>query len=184
MDLNANIDAYLAGDRDAYQAVHDAYKDCLWAFLAHRTRSREDTKDVFNWVSFEVSRLLPTLNDSRKLRSWVCAIAERRLKNYYRKRGPGETPIESVGELADRREGPEERVDRLQRLRLLRELMLALPEPQRAIAVAFYLGKVPLKDIAHFQDMPLNTVKSHLRRAKLAIMERMEEGRHARTHVS
>jgi RNA polymerase sigma-70 factor (ECF subfamily) len=50
-----------------------------------------------------------------------------------------------------------------------------LEEPARSIVLAYYLGEVPVKEIAREMEMPENTVKSHLRRARAALRHRLGE---------
>src|SRR5262249_34914995 len=49
-----------------------------------------------------------------------------------------------------------------------------LPEIVRAVFLRFHRDEAELKEIAREMDVPLNTVKSHLRRARLRLAERLE----------
>ena len=173
MDLESLIGAHARGDSRAFEQIHNQYKDALWRYLAHRTRSTEDTKDLFNIVAYEVSRLIVQLEQPKKLRSWVCAIAERRLKHYYhREPKTGET-LDVIEGLAGVDPSPEEHLARRQHLLQVRGSMLKLRDPERTICAQFYLGQVPIKEIALTMEMPVNTVKSHLRRARIALVDRL-----------
>jgi len=41
--------------------------------------------------------------------------------------------------------------------------------------LAYYLGEVPVRDIAREMSMAENTVKSHLRRGRLSLRQRLGE---------
>ena len=169
------IRQYLAGNSEAYDGIHRLYKDCLWRYLAHRTRNDEDTKELFNIVCYEVARLIGTLQEPAKLRAWVCRIAEFRLKNFYTKKHLEVEVPTGNEDLADPHLNPEDELSERQQLLALRQSILALEGPQRTVSMMFYLGQVPQKEISSELGIPLNTVKSHLRRAKMAIMERLAE---------
>jgi RNA polymerase sigma-70 factor (ECF subfamily) len=57
----------------------------------------------------------------------------------------------------------------------LRQEIAALDEPVRSILLAYYVGDVPVREIALDLALPENTVKSHLRRGRLRLRTRIEE---------
>ncbi len=51
-----------------------------------------------------------------------------------------------------------------------------LPEPTRSILIAYHVGELPVREIALELRMPENTVKSHLRRGRILVRARFQEG--------
>ena len=50
-------------------------------------------------------------------------------------------------------------------------LVEALPEPQRRVVRLFYLEERSYEQVAAMLDMPINTVRSHLHRARKRLAE-------------
>ena len=57
----------------------------------------------------------------------------------------------------------------------LRQEIAGLDEPVRSILLAYHVGEVPVREIALDLGMPENTVKSHLRRGRMLLRQRLEE---------
>jgi RNA polymerase sigma-70 factor (ECF subfamily) len=57
----------------------------------------------------------------------------------------------------------------------LRQEIAGIDEPVRSILLAYYVGEVPVREIARDLGMPENTVKSHLRRGRMLLRARLEE---------
>jgi len=56
----------------------------------------------------------------------------------------------------------------------LERAIQALPLPQREVLILTAVEGLPLNDVASILEIPLNTVKTHLRRARLRLMESYE----------
>jgi RNA polymerase sigma-70 factor (ECF subfamily) len=50
-----------------------------------------------------------------------------------------------------------------------------LPEIQRDIIMLFYFQEQSVEDVGRMLDLPINTVKSHLRRARQVLAEMLKE---------
>jgi RNA polymerase sigma-70 factor (ECF subfamily) len=57
----------------------------------------------------------------------------------------------------------------------LRQAMDRLPEPQRIVLLYRYVQEYNYQEIAEAMNLPLNTVKSHLFRARKQLQEWLEE---------
>src|SRR5262245_20952367 len=54
------------------------------------------------------------------------------------------------------------------------QAVIGLPEPHRATIVLFYFEGLPLREIARRLDIPLETVRSRLKRARLELRKQLE----------
>lgn len=57
----------------------------------------------------------------------------------------------------------------------VREGLHKLADPTRSVMLAYYLARMPVREVAHELEMPQNTVKSHLRRGRQALRANLEE---------
>ena len=77
--------------------------------------------------------------------------------------------------LADPAPDPERVARGRQTLARLEVAMAALPLAQREVLVLIALGDLRQQEVAEALDLPLNTVKTHLRRARLALAKALAE---------
>lgn len=139
---------------------------------------RSDAEDVCQEVMVSAFRGLRTFGGCR-LSTWLYRIARRRVADHFRspKRRdravgfPGEPSFPSLPDAGN--PGPEDEAIAESRRRRVLGALGELGEPSRTILLAYHVGEVPVADIAHDMGLPVNTVKSHLRRGRLALRGRL-----------
>ncbi len=112
---------------------------------------------------------------ARPLGPWLATIALRVAKE--QERGRRRRPERDGASVPDAElpvgGDPRELLERREELARLGSAVAELPPLQRQIVERFYCHGAALAVIAEELLMPLNTVKSHLRRARLALAERL-----------
>ena len=78
-------------------------------------------------------------------------------------------------EPADPDPGPERIVSARQTLDWLEDALAELPPAQREVLLMVAIVGLRQQDVAMALDLPLNTVKTHLRRARLSLAARLAE---------
>jgi RNA polymerase sigma-70 factor (ECF subfamily) len=68
-----------------------------------------------------------------------------------------------------------EKDDNAEELQVLYQALSKLKHQERVVSLLFYMEDKSLKEIATIVKTPVNTVKSHLRRAKLQLKKYLEE---------
>jgi RNA polymerase sigma-70 factor (ECF subfamily) len=95
----------------------------------------------------------------------------------------GQTPGERLAD-SDRWTQPEEQIELRESATEVREALAALPPTQRLALTLHYFQDLRYEDIAEVMGLPLNTVKSHIRRGKerlaLVLSNPVEDGRAVR----
>ena len=56
----------------------------------------------------------------------------------------------------------------------LKELVYQLEEPYQSVLILFYYHDLPIKQISETMNIPVNTVKTHLRRGKKQLKKQLE----------
>jgi RNA polymerase sigma factor (sigma-70 family) len=109
-------------------------------------------------------------------RAYLYAIAAREAghqrRSYRRRR---EQPDDSMEEMAASSAAPDVLVQRKQTQCQVRAVLASMDEALRDVLVSFALEQRSLAEIAHASDLPLGTVKSRLRRARLWFAQAAEE---------
>jgi len=75
-----------AGDMDAFHELYERLSQPVFGFVAARTNSRDDAKDILQDIFIDVWRALPKFSYSsdKELYSFVYTIAKRKLARYYK----------------------------------------------------------------------------------------------------
>jgi len=100
------------------------------------------------------------------VKAYLFAVARRRLANHFRQRARTPDLDFAVSSVIDLGTGPSTYVSRRQRSELLREGLARIPlDDQIALELAYFEG-LSTKEIADVLDIPENTVRSRLSRAR------------------
>ncbi len=166
------IEFFLSGEKEAFEFIHNIYKNKLWTFLCARANCLEDAEELFNIISCVVYQDLESLEDPDKLIGWVLTIAVRRVANYYQRKKPETVRIEDfVTVIEDPDLSAEEKILKREQLVHLRCCINKLPEPQQTYIRQQFLEEKSQKDIAEEHHINLNALKTHIFRSKRKLGE-------------
>jgi RNA polymerase sigma-70 factor (ECF subfamily) len=170
----------LAGDRDAFTALVDRYRNLLCGLAYHHLGSFEDAQDVAQDVLLYAYRHLRELRDPGKLGAWLRRVTLSHCADRLRRPDRRHVSLELAdpvpcrawecdGRRAHPGDGPEQWATRL----AIRQALARLSEKTRLAVTLFYLGGFSHGEIAAFLEIPVNTVRSRLRIAKRQLREEM-----------
>ena len=156
------------GDADAFAALVTEHESMVfsiaWHFFADRNRGEEIAQDVF----LQLYRNLAKIETRAHLVYWLRQVTSRRCIDEVRRAGPRRVSLEDAPELPVAPASGDPLA-----ARRLRELVAALPERQRLIVTLRYQEDLDPSEIGRVVGMPVNTIKSHLHRALLALRKKM-----------
>lgn len=133
-------------------------------FFGDRARAEELAQEVF----LRLYRSLGSIESDSHLLLWLRQVTARRCIDDVRHFRLRAVSLEEVGEPAAKHEAG----DPLLR-RKLRELIAALPETQRLVVTLRYQEDLDPGEICRVVGLPVNTVKSHLHRAIVALRKKL-----------
>lgn len=175
-DTRALAEALADGSREALSECYRLWGPLVMGIASRALGSRQDAEDVTQQVFVSAWQSRGTLRPSESaLPAWLIGIARRRVADEYARRAratrnsqavAANTPPQVDGESVDRL------VDRV----LLREAVEGLSEPRRSVLRLAYVEDRTQEDIAARLDLPLGTVKSHMRRGLLQLRRELVEG--------
>jgi RNA polymerase sigma-70 factor (ECF subfamily) len=171
------LGAVARGDETAFERLYDATRAKIYGVLLRILRRPALAEEVMMETYLKIWKTAdgfdPTVASPT---TWMVAIARNRAIDIVRKRGDL-----SIEEEADLPEAPSEAPQPLARREMTEELKRLLsclgrldPEKQRIVLLAYYSGW-SRDQLAQKLDIPVNTMKTWLRRSLLEIRECMEK---------
>lgn len=175
------IQQILSGNQDAFTNLVRNYQKQIhayaWRMVGDFHLAEEITQDTF----LQVYTKLDTLREPNRFAAWLQAIVENCCYAYYRKTHPPITSIESISEgeierLYYKRYLDEQREVKAteKRHKVVKNLLKKLPANEQTVITLHYLGEMRCEDISDFLDVPLNTIKSRLHRARKRLKKEEE----------
>lgn len=155
-----------AGDLDAFADLVRHHQRLVFGIACRMLDDRAAAEDLAQDVFVQLHRHLATIESDAHLGSWLRRVVTHRAIDAVRerKRRPV-TPLDGVAEPASVPAGEPDPL----LVRSLRMEVASLPAAARAVVVLRYQRELGPVEIAETLDMPLNTVKSHLKRS-LAVL--------------
>jgi RNA polymerase sigma-70 factor, ECF subfamily len=152
--------------------VYEAHFRYVWRCLRSLGVRDPQLDDALQDVFLVVQRRLPEFDGGAELRTWLYAIALRIARKYRERarREPAslEAAREQTPELPAAPEASGEPALAVERLALARRALAALDDEKREVFVFSRIEEMSAPEIASVVGIPINTVYSRLRAARLA----------------
>lgn len=166
---------YQNGDTAAFDTLYQLscryLYVCIWKVLGNEEESRDALQETY----LDIASCIMELKQAESFLPWASVIANRKCYAHIRK-NKNEVPVDTEDDIfgnleADEEFIPENVMQDREKQRLIREIIDGLSEMQRLCVISYYYEGKKQEEIAQELDIPLNSVKSHLLRAKAKIKE-------------
>lgn len=159
------------GDRDAFASLVRKHQRLVFGLARRIVYDPGTAEEVAQDVFVQVHRHLDAIDSPAHLVAWLRRVATHRAIDAARRRHlRHDVSLEAMAEPMSAQEQKDPWVSRL-----LRRLVAGLPARARAVVVLRYQQDLEPGEIALLLDMPVNTVKSHLRRSLIVLRSRAEK---------
>jgi RNA polymerase sigma factor (sigma-70 family) len=174
LDDRELLRAWREGDRRAGSELFSRHFDELYGFFRNKVHSGDEAEDLVQQTMLACVRNRDGFRGDASFRTYLFTVARSRLIDLYRRRGHGDAP-EGVSSLLDPGQSPSTWFRAGERkLQLLAALSQLGFDHQLALELHYVQGfKGP--ELAAILEIPEGTVRSRLRRARAALLERLEE---------
>lgn len=162
-----------------YQELVELHRDRVYTLARTLLRDRETAADVTQEVLIRLWRHLPELEGN--LGAWLARVTRNCCYDELRRRRSQtsalgtESPAEVLEDHAAASPSPERLAGSAQLGRRLRAAVAALGEPYRSVILMREVQEMKYQEIAETLDIPLNTVKIQIHRARRLLRDRIEE---------
>jgi RNA polymerase sigma-70 factor (ECF subfamily) len=170
-----------AGDREAVSELVQSQQTYVYSIAMSLMHNPADAADMTQEAFIRLMRSLGTYRAETKFTTWLYRLVTNICLDGLRRRG---RPIDSLDEPSsgqagedaqtsgerladtDRWTQPEQELELRESAAEVREALASLPATQRLALTLHYFEDLRYEDIADVMGLPLNTVKSHIRRGK------------------
>jgi RNA polymerase sigma-70 factor (ECF subfamily) len=164
-----------AGEVAAFSELVGRYRDAACGVAYHYLGNFEDVQDAVQEAFVSAYLNLRQLRETGKFGPWLRRITANACAMLLRKRGDRLISTEEVGEEVAMNSSSSAEADseRLAAQIVVRDALSRLPEATRLVTTLFYINGYSHAEIADFLEVPVNTVRSRLQRAKKQLREEM-----------
>jgi len=152
-----------------------AYQHRVFGVALRMLRNRSEAEEIAQEVFLRVHGAVEDFRGEAKLSTWLYAITSRLCLN---RLAAGERRVAREGqETLERLTADVDPAAQLERGELeaaLQRAITELPEERRIVVVLRDLEGLPYDEIAEALDLPVNTVRSRLHRARLDLKAKLE----------
>ena len=168
------IELAAAGDMSAFEEIYKAFSSTVYTVALGITRNSRDAEEVTQDVFVKVFRGLKRFNFGSSLGTWVYRITTNTAINAYRsgqrRRIFGTADYEELKDsIPDTRDTPKEEAEKRHAAESVDRMLKDLSPEHRSCLVLREIEGLDYKEIAQILRIPLNTVRSRLKRARAAM---------------
>jgi RNA polymerase sigma factor (sigma-70 family) len=158
---------FRAGNDDAFRAIHDRYRQRLFAYTRQMLPRRQDAEDALQDVFVRAYAGLRASDRHVALRAWLYRVAHNRCVDELRR--PLVPPAEVFELISVPDQDPVAQADQRESLRRLIADVRRLPEQQRSALLMRELSGMSYAELAEALETTVPAVKSLLVRARMAL---------------
>jgi RNA polymerase sigma-70 factor (ECF subfamily) len=164
-------------DRAAFSRLYSLAAPKLFAICLRLLRDRPLAEDALQEVFVKIWRNAASFSRrGAPPRAWLAAIARNHAIDLLRARPPRTAALEDVHDLGDPSPDPERSAMGADEARRIERCMETLPEGRAAAIRAAYVEGYSYEELSRDHGVPLNTMRTWLRRGLIALRRCLEGG--------
>ena len=179
----------LEGDSRAFAALARKYRPRILSLGMGFFKDSDDAEDFLQEVLVKIYLSLRQFQAKSRFSTWVTKIAYNTAVNSIKRRKTyvslaedfengaraGGRGFRAVGGAEDVAETPEDAAVKKATIAAIREAVSSLPDPYRVCIDFFFFYDMSYSEIAEAAGIPINTVRSHIFRAKKILRRYLDE---------
>jgi len=169
---------YAEGDIEAFDTLFDRHRNSVYNFAFTMLKDFTKAEDVMQETFLSLARAAKTYEPRGRFRTWIMRIARNgclnRIESERRRRAAiAESSLEFITPSSPE-PLPLDHVETDERVAVIRQAVSDLPERQREAIALFAFERMQYKEIAQVLDMPINTVKTLIHRARASLARSLD----------
>lgn len=156
------------GDVLAFEILVKRYQRRLFSFVSHIIYDAHAAEEVVQDALFDTYKTIDRVDTTKKFSSYLFTIAKNKAISYLR-RMKHAVSLDATQEQADEEETIYEHLVEAEKNHRVKDAIDALEEKYRRVITLYYFDDLSYEEISKKVKLPVNTVRTHLFRAKGAL---------------
>ncbi len=168
LDERRLLPLYVGGDKRAFVELLTRYRAPVFGYLVRCGVPAAVRDDLFQEIFEKVHRSASSYQPDRPLKPWLFTVVANTVRSHYRRQRVDQLVFveeRAAGDLPDAQALAESR----ETLAFIEAEIQRLPFVQREVMVLCCIEGLEAQEVATILDAPVNTIKTHLRRARLTL---------------
>lgn len=160
----------IKGNKESFGILIKNNKEYLYKMAFLYVKDEQDALEVIHETVYRAFLNIEKLKKAKFFNTWITRILINVSIDFLKRKGKSEILDESTPTIKEKSEvSTEEKLDLYNAIDLLND-------NYKTVIIMMYFNDMKIKDIAKIMEIPENTVKTYLRRAKQALGEVLKEG--------
>lgn len=160
----------MKGNKEYFGILIKNNKEYLYKMAFLYVKDEQDALEVIHETVYRAFLNIEKLKKAKFFNTWITRILINVSIDFLKKKGKNEMLDESIPIIKEKCEiSTEEKLDLYNAIDLLND-------NYKTVIIMMYFNDMKIKDISKVMEIPENTVKTYLRRAKQALGEVLKEG--------
>ena len=160
----------IKGNKESFGILIKNNKEYLYKMAFLYVKDEQDALEVIHETVYRAFLNIEKLKKAKFFNTWITRILINVSIDFLKKKGKNEMLDESTPIIKEKCEiSTEEKLDLYNAIDLLND-------NYKTVIIMMYFNDMKIKDISKVMEIPENTVKTYLRRAKQALGEVLKEG--------
>lgn len=163
------------GDLAAFEKLLFCYEKSIYNYILRLVKQKEDAEDLTQKTFIKLYQSIKTADPDKKFKAWVYKIATNTVYDWFRKRKRSAEVLMENYDIAAETIPTDESYYKIDSMIDLENALDQIKPCYKSILMLYYQDGLEYLEIADILNLPVNTVKTHLRRAKLALKDKLRE---------
>ena len=159
------------GDRQSFEKLMDIYFERLCREAYIRCKYEEDVKEIVQETIYKAYRNIRSLKEPQYFKTWLSRILINVANDYLRNKGMVDLELDETSYVKE--------VVIEDKIEIKIDLYNAIDELEdkyKDAVILRYIDDLKIEDISKILDRPVNTIKTHLRKALKDMKKMLKEG--------
>ncbi len=160
-----------SGNLSAFEHLVRRYQQPIYYFTLKILRRPETAQDATQETFLRVFKHLAKFDLRKSFKPWIYQIAKNYSLDLIRKQSK---ILPLTQEVPDHRQPILATIIKKEQLMALKNALKQLPSKYRRLVVGHYFHQLDYQKLSHLFDLPINTIKTRMRRARLYLLVNMQ----------
>ena len=162
-----------AGQIEAFNDIFFRYQTKIFSFLCGLVQNRHTAEDLAQNAFLSCYKAIGKWQATGSFKNWLYKIAYREALGYFKKQKRNLEVFTDEGEVPDIVDDRDDILVELANKETVDKALQGINEIYRTVLLLRYYNELSYEEIAAATELPINTVRTHLRRAKQSLAKQL-----------